>query len=693
MQTDSEEDEVHHQEPEKEIACCSTSKTTDPEGLVELLREEMEVPPPSSVSNIQEIVQEELDWKDPALWPDVLKDKDRGKIVIGGLRKEEELKEMIKEHENSIIHKQHYWSWRKLQMSMAGHGVDSNLQKSLETETNKFSSLLERLLDVTLFLASRNLAFRGSSQRIGDQHNGNFLGLLELIAHYDPVLQEHLEEVKKSQETGKKLHAHYLSWATQNEFINLCGKYVYNEPGSEDWTIQERFIEYFDFFHKTGEEIAEMLLSRLHKHGINVKDCRGQGFDNGANMSGKNKGARARIQEKYPKAIFCPCASHSLNLVGVHAASCCPDMITFFGCVNRLYTLFSGSPERWNILKETTGGSLHGLSDTRWSARIEAVRPIAQKLPSILESLEKILSSRKLSSEAHSEAVGLKNYFSSFKAVILATFWVKVLQCFEDRNKIIQSRSISPEIGAENIKALSAEMQLLRERWLSLLSEAKHVAGNLEIPTVLKTQRSRQRQKKQHTELGSEDQESEEEFNVNVFSVALDSVISELNQQFNSMENVCSLFAPILKLRTISDEELVTSTENLISKYPEDLTVSLLSEIQHLRKVFDATFASSLGPLDLLKSIYKLQLEGIFGEVCIALRIFATLPLSVAEGERAFSKLSLIKNYLRSTMSENRLNSLAILSIEHELARTLNFKDLITDFAILKIRRWSTQQT
>ncbi|CAH2256017.1 zinc finger MYM-type 1-like [Pelobates cultripes] len=577
MQTDSEEDEVHHQEPEKEIACCSTSKTTDPEALVELLREEMEAPPPSSVSNTQEIVQEELDWKDPALWPDVLKDKDQGKIVIGGLRKEEELKEMIKEHENSIIHKQHYWSWRKLQMSMAGHGVDSNLQKSLETETNKFSSLLERLLDVTLFLASRNLAFRGSSQRIGDQHNGNFLGLLELIAHYDPVLQEHLEEVKKSQETGKKLHAHYLSWATQNEFINLCGKhvlntilkerekgiyfsvicdatpdvshteqnvivlrYVYNEPGSEDWTIQERFIKYFDFFHKTGEEIAEMLLSRLHKHGINVKDCR---------------------------------------------------------------------------------------------------------------------------------------------AVILATFWVKVLQCFEDRNKILQSRSISLEIGAENIKALSAEMQLLREWWLSLLSEAKHVAGNLEIPTVLKTQRSRQRQKKQHTELGSEDQESEEEFKVNVFFVALDSVISELNQRFNSMENVCSLFAPILKFRTISDEELVTSTENLISKYPEDLTVSLLSEIQHLRKVFDATFASSLGPLDLLKSIYKLQL-------CIALRIFAYLPLSVAEGERAFSKLSLIKNYLRSTMSENRLNSLAILSIEHELARTLNFKDLITDFAILKIRRW-----
>lgn len=33
----------------------------------------------------------------------------------------------------------------------------------------------------------------------------------------------------------------------------------------------------------------------LHDHGIDISDCRGQGYDNGANMSGKSKGVQAQI--------------------------------------------------------------------------------------------------------------------------------------------------------------------------------------------------------------------------------------------------------------------------------------------------------------------------------------------------------------------------------------------------------------
>ena len=45
---------------------------------------------------------------------------------------------------------------------------------------------------------------------------------------------------------------------------------------------------------------------------------------------------------------------------------------------------------------------------------------------------------------------------------------------------------------------------------------------------------------------------------------------------------------------------------------------------------------------------------------------FLTTGISVASCERSFSKLKLIKNYLRSTMSDARLTNLAILSIERE---------------------------
>ena len=74
-------------------------------------------------------------------------------------------------------------------------------------------------------------------------------------------------------------------------------------------------------------------------------------------------------------------------------------------------------------------------------------------------------------------------------------------------------------------------------------------------------------------------------------------------------------------------------------------------------------------PLDTLKYLAKFSLFDVFPNLWIALRIVVTLPVSVASGERSFSRLKLIKNYLRSTMTQNRLNELGLLSIENDVVR------------------------
>jgi len=70
-------------------------------------------------------------------------------------------------------------------------------------------------------------------------------------------------------------------------------------------------------------------------------------------------------------------------------------------------------------------------------------------------------------------------------------------------------------------------------------------------------------------------------------------------------------------------------------------------------------------PIDLLKFIHKQNLQDIYPNIEIALRIFLTIPVTTASCERSFSKLKLIKNYLRSTFEQKRLISMAILSIEY----------------------------
>jgi len=66
---------------------------------------------------------------------------------------------------------------------------------------------------------------------------------------------------------------------------------------------------------------------------------------------------------------------------------------------------------------------------------------------------------------------------------------------------------------------------------------------------------------------------------------------------------------------------------------------------------------------------------------CITYRIILNIPISVASVERSFSKLKLLKSNLRSTMSQDILNSLALISFENNFVKNHDFERIIDDFA------------
>ena len=63
------------------------------------------------------------------------------------------------------------------------------------------------------------------------------------------------------------------------------------------------------------------------------------------------------------------------------------------------------------------------------------------------------------------------------------------------------------------------------------------------------------------------------------------------------------------------------------------------------------------------------------------LKLAITLGVSSATGERSFSCLRRIKTFLRSTMNTERLSSLAILSIEKDLALKLDLDVFVNNFS------------
>ena len=126
-----------------------------------------------------------------------------------------------------------------------------------------------------------------------------------------------------------------------------------------------------------------MITETLESRAIPLAGCKAQGCDSGASISGQYNVTQAIIKKQFHAVIFSPCDCHTLDLCGNNAAKCVPAAITYFRTIQTIITLFSCSPMRWEILAMRIGCSLHRIPATRWSDRVESVKPFIAQLPGV----------------------------------------------------------------------------------------------------------------------------------------------------------------------------------------------------------------------------------------------------------------------------------------------------------------------
>lgn len=61
--------------------------------------------------------------------------------------------------------------------------------------------------------------------------------------------------------------------------------------------------------------------------------------------------------------------------------------------------------------------------------------------------------------------------------------------------------------------------------------------------------------------------------------------------------------------------------------------------------------------------------------------------MTVASVERSFSKLKLLKSYMRTIMTQERLNDLATIALEGDMLEKINYEDMIEDFISKNTKR------
>ena len=82
--------------------------------------------------------------------------------------------------------------------------------------------------------------------------------------------------------------------------------------------------EFLGFLHceldLSGKALAETILTEIGNLTLDINNCRGQGYDGAASVSGHINGLSAHILRINEKTVYTHCHSHRLNLVV--AASC-----------------------------------------------------------------------------------------------------------------------------------------------------------------------------------------------------------------------------------------------------------------------------------------------------------------------------------------------------------------------------------
>lgn len=75
--------------------------------------------------------------------------------------------------------------------------MNTELIRQYESEWHNWYKVLQQCLDVLIFLCERGLPIRGDKEMISLVHNGNYLGVLELLSRYDSLLAAHLQRHSK----------------------------------------------------------------------------------------------------------------------------------------------------------------------------------------------------------------------------------------------------------------------------------------------------------------------------------------------------------------------------------------------------------------------------------------------------------------------------------------------------------------
>ena len=349
-----------------------------------------------------------------------------------------------------------------------------------------------------------------------------------------------------------------------------------------------------------------------------------------------------------------------------------------------------------NIKDVENALKLRNLSKTRWTNRAESIRAVWTSYQLIMNALSTIQNSGDFDNGTKVIAKGLHDKMISADFVLSIMFMKNIMSKTKQMTEALQAEELNIvdamtiiRATVEILKGINDDSHSMDDEIHAGIAYAGKLGGDPEAEFNRK-HRVRRRPRRIEDNPDSQATLTMMEFYRREFKTVLDTQIIQLGdnliQCFEAVKPLATVLQPPLKQPNIED------VQELVSLFPSNMPVdpfvlhaefgnfvshALTHERQENKKLDTVADVSKLS--EVFKSAFPLTNK--------AYRLLMTAPVTVAKDERTFSRLKLIKTYLRTSMKEQRLESLMLISCEKDISNTIDIDAIAAKWVELKSRR------
>jgi hypothetical protein len=462
------------------------------------------------------------------------------------------------------------------------------------------------------------------------------------------ITSQIVEEVKQA--GCYTILADECSDVSNTEQISVSVRYVIKEEGQH--VVKEHFIAFIPTRDTTGETLSKKITDKLQELGLDDCTIVGQGYDGASNMKGHIRGVQARILQDHPSATYVHCHSHQLNL-GL-CKTCEIQLVrNMYDTSHEVLQFISSSPKRLQVyLNHSNGKRLRKFCATRWSYKADSIHVLLENVDSILATLEDLQDDP--DSKTRNKATSIYNSVTTFSFLVSLVLIESPMQQLIPLTQSIQSSSTDLVKASEHASSKVILLQKKRNEGFNLLWEkACKLAEDLDIEVSMP--RIAKRQTKRSNTPATTPQEY---WQRNIYIPFMDHLTTELQDRLcNPLPRLAAqhlLPANIPALTATEWEDIKQEYQDIVPN-PSFMDSELESWKQSIQ---DNTVPATK---DLPQALD--QAETFHPNIHMIFKVLLTMPVTTATAERSFSTLRRLKTYLRNTMGDERLSSLAILNI------------------------------